>query len=101
MVAFTESLDKIASDLIASNQEPDDGEELRHLSGSSHSGPLTEEEKLDELAHTELLKTELVIFMLFCGLILGMIIKLVTKKLKLPYTPFLTLAGVAVGEIDR
>ena len=39
--------------------------------------------------------------MLFCGLIVGMIIKLLTKKLKLPYTPFLTLAGVAIGEIDR
>jgi hypothetical protein len=28
-------------------------------------------------------------------------IKLLTKKMRVPFTPFLTLAGVAIGALDR
>ncbi len=56
---------------------------------------------LGELEEKKLATSEFVIFLLFVGLLLGIIIKLLTKKLHIPYTPFLTLAGVVLGALDR
>jgi hypothetical protein len=106
MAAFIESLNKLAPELIAKDFDTGDPE-LRSLSGggSVDDSTLTpqelKEKGLDHLAEVNLLKTELVVFLLFAGLLLGMLVKIITKKLKLPYTPFLTVAGVLIGEIDR
>ena len=98
MVAFIRSLDEVASDLTLSSlsdgSEPSDQRNLSDISDHTQT-------EYDELSEQSAEKTELTIFLIFCGLLLGMFIKLLTKKLGLPYTPFLTLAGVAIGELDR
>lgn len=83
-------------------QYGDDPGFVRRLSSGHDTGePLTAEE-LELLQEAEeIASVQLSIALIFVSLLVGVLLKLCTKKLKIPYTPVLTVVGLIFGLLDR
>lgn len=52
-------------------------------------------------AHEQTKAAQLAIALAFCALLLGQLLKHITSYLKVPYTPFVTIAGLLIGFVSE